>query len=495
MIRGRSVLTITNEIAYLPAIQSFAKVVMREIGFEKGDEEMILLALEEAVTNVISHAFEATEQSTFQIIFAPTVTGITIIIKDKGLPYDPGLLPEYKTPHDIEHMPLHGLGSFLMKECVDEVSFYNLGKEGKELHLVKHLPRRNIADYEMSEPDAFPEPREKEVSHTFELRLMKPSEAVEVSRLFYRTYEYSYLADVMYYPDRLAALNEEGLITSIVAVSDENEIVGHVAMVRETLSDTIAEAARGAVKASFRGHDLFGKMEEFLIDRAKVLGLKGIYGKAVTVHTYSQKMTEKTGAGDCAVLLGCSPADILFKGIAEKLPQRGTYVYSFLPLVDLPTVAVYPPPHHETIIRRIYSNLGQNRNFVTSPRDVPAEELSLMDSKIVTESNVAEIALIRYGRDCVPALGHQLRDLCAKKIDHVTLFLNLGDPFTGLMCGEFEKLGFVISGIIPCLHFGDTLMLQYLNNLVLDYSQIFLHSDMAKEILAYIKGRDPYYEA
>ena len=48
--------------------------------------------------------------------------------------------------------------------------------------------------------------------------------------------------------------------------------------------------------------------------------------------------------------------------------------------------------------------------------------------------------------------------------------------------------------MIPCLHFEDTLMLQYLNNIVLDYSQIDAYSDMTKELLAYIKERDPNRE-
>lgn len=143
MISGRSILTVTSEINYLPAIQAFAKECSKAIGFSDNDQEMILLALEEAVANVIGHALESAAQS-FQIIFEPSAQGIRIIVKDKGLPYDPGLVPGYETPEDIEHIPSSGLGSFIMKKCVDEVSFLNLGREGKELHLVKHLLSRSI---------------------------------------------------------------------------------------------------------------------------------------------------------------------------------------------------------------------------------------------------------------------------------------------------------------------------------------------------------------
>lgn len=86
---GTSELSISNDISYLPAVQAFAGEVARECGFAEEDGERILLALEEAVTNVIEHAFEHGEKATFKIIFEPTSTCLTIIVKDKGLPFAP----------------------------------------------------------------------------------------------------------------------------------------------------------------------------------------------------------------------------------------------------------------------------------------------------------------------------------------------------------------------------------------------------------------------
>jgi hypothetical protein len=54
------------------------------------------------------------------------------------------------------------MGLFLMRESMDEVAFYNLGPEGKETHLTKFLPRRNIEEYlnpaeRSTEPPPIPE--------------------------------------------------------------------------------------------------------------------------------------------------------------------------------------------------------------------------------------------------------------------------------------------------------------------------------------------------
>jgi anti-sigma regulatory factor (Ser/Thr protein kinase) len=45
--------------------------VAKQCGFGEKDSAMILLALEEAVTNVIEHAFEDGEKATFKVIFEP----------------------------------------------------------------------------------------------------------------------------------------------------------------------------------------------------------------------------------------------------------------------------------------------------------------------------------------------------------------------------------------------------------------------------------------
>ncbi len=408
-----------------------------------------------------------------------------------GLPYDLSLLPKYQAPTDIEQVPAKGLGSLIMEKCVDEVFLCNLGKGGKELHLIKHLPARSVvelSDYPEPPPSQTPVAAKAAPASpsSVELRLMRSSEALEVSRLFYRTYGYSYLSDVMYYPERLAERNRKGLITSVVAISEEGEIVGHLAMTREKRDDIVAEAGKGAVKPSFRGKDILTGMQQLLNDTARTMGIRALYGRSVTVHSATQKMAEKTGYKDCGVVLGYAPADMAFKGIEEQLSQRESLVYCFQPVVELPVTSVFLPSHHDPILRRIYSNLGLIRDFETSSTSVPLADLSVMEVKVYSEINSAEIVIRQYGTDVIRALRGHLRDLCAKKIDHFTLFLNLGDQATSLMCEEIERLGFFMAGAIPCLHFEDTLILQYLNNLIIDPDKIKLHSPMAKELVAYV---------
>ncbi len=496
---GASTLIIPNDLTYLSAIQAYAGEVAKRTGFQQTDVQMILLALEEAVVNVVKHAFEHDEEATYQITFKPMQSGLEIIIKDKGLPYAPNLVPEYIAPTDLDSVPGVGLGSFLMRKSVDELTFHNLGRDGKEFHLRKHLPYKSITDYhDPNELTPFPKPTEAE-SHqpekkVFSIRLMEPSESFAISRLFYRAYGYSYGIDAIYYPDKFAQLRAEGSIISVVTVTDDNRLVGHAALVRNNPQEKLAEAAMACVQPDFRGQGCQNQMISRLVEEARKVGLLGIYSKAVTNHLYAQKAGLKAGFKRCAVVVGLIPADRSFKGIHAELTQRESVAYGFLPIANPPGITLFSPEHHRAMIEKIYRSLGLQRTFDPPPASATMESLdeqSLISTTVVPTYNRAVIEVQRYGKNVISDVKSILKELCFKKIDQFTLFLSLEDPYTGSLCSEFEKLGFFFAGILPFCHEGDALLLQYLNNIPIDYSKIQVASEIGQEILAYVKSQDP----
>jgi serine/threonine-protein kinase RsbW len=84
-----------------------------------------------------------------------------------------------------------------------------------------------------------------------------------------------------------------------------------------------------------------------------------------------------------------------------------------------------------------------------------------------------------------------LHDLCVKQTATVELLLSLEEPFTYFAVSEFEKMGFFFAGILPGSRIGDALILQYLNNMDIDYGGICVSSETAASLLAYIREHDP----
>lgn len=494
-----STLTVPNDLIYLTAIQAYAGEVARVMGFKPSRIQMILLALEEAVANVVEHAFEPGEKISFQIILEPMTSGLKIIIKEKGLPFSPDLVPEYMAPKDLDDPISNGLGSFLMKKSVDEISFHNLGREGKELHLITYLPYKNIAEYrDTANLTSFPSPpAEKTIpaeKKEFTVRLMEPLESLEVSRLFYRAYGYSYGIDSIYYPDRFEHLHLDGSIISVVTVAEDKSIVGHLALVKDTPQSRTAEAAMAVVRPDYRGQGCQNAMMAYLIKEARTAGLNGIFSKAVTNHIYAQKAGDKVGFKRTAIIAGLIPADRSFKGIRNQLSQRESVAYGYFKLTNPPGIVLYPPSHHRAFIQNIYKDVGLDRIFEESNGQAAAsleKKPSKISTTVINLYNRAIIDVKTYGENIVSEVRGKLKELCFKKIDQIMLCLNLEDPFTGIFCAEFEKLGFFIAGIFPFGHDGDLLLLQYLNNISMDYSKIQIASEAGRAILNYVKAHDP----
>jgi hypothetical protein len=103
----------------------------------------------------------------------------------------------------------------------------------------------------------------------------------------------------------------------------------------------------------------------------------------------------------------------------------------------------------------------------------------------------AEIFIATYGSDIRLQLRKILQGFCVQQVSAINLFLKLKDPMTYWLTSEFETLGFFFAGILPESRIGDALVLQYLNNVDLDYSKILLVSDVAKDLAAYIREHDP----
>ena len=109
------------------------------------------------------------------------------------------------------------------------------------------------------------------------------------------------------------------------------------------------------------------------------------------------------------------------------------------------------------------------------------------DAEFIT----ATMQVDHYGEHTVKKVAEDLRQFCVERFETIYLRLNLNDPFTAILCPEFEKMGFFFSGIHP----GDGsicfLVLQYLNNQVLDYKMLDLDAEFGKKLANYVRKCDP----
>lgn len=476
---------------------AYVDEIAARTGFDATDRDTIGRAVREAISNVISHAFEPNENASFEIACDRVPLGLRVTVRDRGMPFDPATVPECEPSLDPESEPSPGCGILSMQEAVDEVHFRNLGPEGKETVLVKYLKTRDITDYIAAcELDPYPHheaPRSTKAQHRdIIVREMKPSEAIEIAKSVYRAYAYTYANEDAYYPERIVELNRSGEMLSAVAMVDDRDIAGHGALLFHERGP-IGETGMGVVKPEFRSLGILTRIEQFLIDKAREKGLVGVFGRPVTAHTFTQKVGARFQLKTCGVLVGYLPQTPRFRGIAEKLSQRETLLIDFFYLDRPPSGKLYPPPHHREILEGLYGNLGvypDMRSFSPDSIDTLNGE-SDIHTVVSSSLNGARINIRSYGANVINHVASLLRELCTRPIDVIRLYLNLYDPWTGRLTEQFEEMGFFFAGILPSALPEDALILQYLNNVPIDYSKIQVVSQGARELLAYVRNRDP----
>jgi anti-sigma regulatory factor (Ser/Thr protein kinase) len=490
-----SSLTIPNHKAYVGVARTYVGEVAKKIGFDEQDRLMIESAVAEAVTTVMEHAFEPDERATLDISCERVPLGLKVIIADQGLPFDPNRLSDTIPGGVSKDAPGPGISG--LKESVEEVEFHNLGPAGKEIVLIKYLNNRSISEYLDAcelEPYEPPPTYQKRISRPSDIviRPMEPLEALEVSKAVYKAYGNTYAFEHLYYPERIVELNQSGEMCSVVAVTPTGEIAGHLALTRRR-EDQIGELGRAVVKPEFRSMGIFTRLNLFAVDRARSEGLLGIFGEAVTNHTYSQQVGLGIGLRDCALFVGYLPQTEIFRKITEELPQRESLLVHFMYLREPPALTIYPPSNHKAMIVSLFRNLGAspdckevNQQHVSEPR-----ENGVVSVSTAGPSGTARIRVEKFGSNVFQEVKSRLRELCLKRFEIIHLYLGLSDPQTAHYCQQFENLGFFFAGILPGAKVGDALILQYLNNVPIDYEKIKTKSQNGSELLAYIKNLDP----
>jgi len=492
-----SKLTLPNDVNYIDVAAAYVGEVAAKLGFDRGDRESLERAVREAASNVIEHAFGPVEHAGFDISCDRVPLGLRVTVKDKGMPFDPALAPECEYPSDPSLDPGPGCGILSMRESVDELHFNNLGPDGKETVLIKYLKSKTVTDYfEACELGPYakeqvpipPLPRSTEIT----IRAMEAAEAIEVCKCIYKAYGYDYVYEDVYYPERLLQLNKSGDIFSAVAVTNDNRIAGHGALIKYDYGP-LAETGMGVVNPEFRSLGILTRMEVYLVEKARSEGLLGIFGRPVTTHTYTQHIGERFQLADCAVLVGNMPQPERFRGISEKLSQRETLLIHFKYLSRPPPVELFPPPHHMDMIRDIYETLNEysdTRSFPSTSAHTPKRGSSIR-TKVSQLTGVARIDIEAYGEDVVGQVRAAVREVCLKQMDIIHLYLKLCDPLTAVFTERLEELGFFFAGILPLAMPEDALILQYLNNVPIDYSKIRVNSEGARKLLSYVKNHDP----
>ena len=132
-------LEVKAKLENLAVIDDFVIEAMKQFGAE--DETFqVQLAVNEACTNIIQHAYSGGSEKPIKILCSMSVNDLVIQIRDWGEPFDPDSVPQPDIESELFERKLGGLGIFLMKQMMHEVRYIFHAGEYNELIMTKHLP-------------------------------------------------------------------------------------------------------------------------------------------------------------------------------------------------------------------------------------------------------------------------------------------------------------------------------------------------------------------
>jgi serine/threonine-protein kinase RsbW len=131
-------LRLSADLSQVALAREFVAREGRKLGADDRSVCDMQLAVDEACTNVIRHAY-GERGGRILIAIDSIEDGIRVIIQDWGAAFDPGVVPVPDVAAPLDERALGGFGLFLMRQVMDEVDFVFDADNGNTLTMVKRL--------------------------------------------------------------------------------------------------------------------------------------------------------------------------------------------------------------------------------------------------------------------------------------------------------------------------------------------------------------------
>lgn len=137
-------LNITSDARSLPVVRGAASRMAELEGFQEIEAHALVLAIDEALANVIKHGYEGRPNQPITITLNAVVApdgrrGIAVAVRDKGRQVDPGTIRS----RNLDDIRPGGLGVHIIQTVMDEYNYSCPPDGGMLLRMVKYIGRRS----------------------------------------------------------------------------------------------------------------------------------------------------------------------------------------------------------------------------------------------------------------------------------------------------------------------------------------------------------------
>ena len=123
-------LKVKADVSLLDQVLSFTDAVLEEVGCSSKAKIQIDVAVEELFVNIAHYAYPSGDgEAVIYVDANASSKEVQITFEDEGIPYDPLKNEDPDITLSVEDRPIGGLGIFMVKKSMDDVSYeYSDGK-------------------------------------------------------------------------------------------------------------------------------------------------------------------------------------------------------------------------------------------------------------------------------------------------------------------------------------------------------------------------------
>jgi len=136
-------LHVPGDASSLALVRAISAHLAADAGFEPPDQHRIENAVYEVVENVLMHAYESiSPKPPIEIVFTFCAEQFQIDVIDRGDPFDFRCYIIPRFPDHWESETEHGLGLFVIEQCMDETHYEVLPNRTNRFRLTKRFTEK-----------------------------------------------------------------------------------------------------------------------------------------------------------------------------------------------------------------------------------------------------------------------------------------------------------------------------------------------------------------
>ncbi|WP_022669705.1 ATP-binding protein [Hippea alviniae] len=465
-------------------IRNFVSEAANFYGANSKERYALELASEEAANHIISN-YPKFFKDTFEIFIEtePESKIFRIIMINKGIPVNKNGIPEYK-PENLKSSP-DGLQFYLIKKLADNFKLINCGKEGWKTIIEKRL--ENFKDPLKS---SFKETTVEEIPalDNVNFRLAEAEDSYEITKLAYLTYKYSYGRSMFYYPEVLKESIENREVISLVAETQDKQIIAHTAYVKSRNGEGIYESVALMARPEVRRTRIVAKLLKFQYEYSMKNSdrIKVAEAELVTGHTSSQKIASIYGFLPFALFVSYYDQNEFIGINIPKNRQRETILYALRPSKEPIKSTIFSPKEHEQFLKEIYSGDMFDVSVKTEATN-DLEEKTLYSTIKRRDMSLGTIIIKTMGKDWFDIIKSVSKEIKFDGFKTIFVRILADKPLPENLEEYMNSLGFFLSGtILGPIDKWSLLYIQPINQKI-DWDEIKLYDKRAVKLKEYVK--------